>query len=770
MTINMSSSHNPLIGRVQLLKGLVASFLLFCGAVWVSCPISAAEREIPPFPYVRIPRYVRSENAIRALSNRLPAVAAWYGKKPEELTELLRRDRTLWVSPTGRLLHICELETPLETGSGDGEASWTYQAVEYPLELSLMLHSNPNSSKVIYLDFNGEVISGTAWNSGFNYGADIVAEPFDIDGNPSSFNATELERIQKIWQRVAEDYAIFDVDVTTEEPDYEDLTRSDNADTNYGIRVMITPTNFYLNAGGVSYVGVFDDLRETYKTSWVFSNMLNNGEKYIAEACSHESGHALGLTHDGEIGGSAYYAGHGNWAPLMGSPFSKEVTQWSKGEYEDANNTQDDLLVMQNYGMAYYADEHGNNADDATILPGPIDINSYGFIERNSDVDFFKFLTGSGNISISINPAPLGPNLDIQAELLDSNLNPILLSDPVGLSSHIETVIPAGMYYLAISGTGAGDPLITGYSDYGSLGQYTLSGTIVDPGSVSFPAAVAAALNSTSGNKPLSVNFSSAGSEDPDGFITAYLWNFGDGSPTSGEQNPIHIYNSTGTFIATLTVTDNDNLTSSDSLTISVYSELQVASIILTPQTSPTSVSVTAAVIIKDLMGNPVTDAAVTGTWSGVVQGTSTKSTSSGGSVIFQSPASSTSGTFTFTITNVSEPNYVFNPSSQSQTSDSITVTLPQDPLGAPSHLRASKSRSGINLFWDDNSSIETGFHIERRLRGAAEFNRIASVEKNIAYFSDRGVSKTIFYEYRVQAYNSEDTSAYTNTVIVRAR
>ena len=52
------------------------------------------------------------------------------------------------------------------------------------------------------------------------------------------------------------------------------------------------------------------------------------------------------------------------------------------------------------------------------------------------------------------------------------------------------------------------------------------------------------------------INFSSVGSTDTDGTITAYLWDFGDGQ-TSTQANPSHVYTSTGSFTVTLTVTDN---------------------------------------------------------------------------------------------------------------------------------------------------------------------------------------------------------------------
>ena len=78
-------------------------------------------------------------------------------------------------------------------------------------------------------------------------------------------------------------------------------------------------------------------------------------------------------------------------------------------------------------------------------------------------------------------------------------------------------------------------------------------------GGNSWPVATASS-NPTGGEVPLSVDFSSAGSSDPDGTLTAWAWDFGDGA-TSLETDPTHLYTEGGPYVATLTVTDDDGTT-----------------------------------------------------------------------------------------------------------------------------------------------------------------------------------------------------------------
>jgi PKD repeat protein len=84
-----------------------------------------------------------------------------------------------------------------------------------------------------------------------------------------------------------------------------------------------------------------------------------------------------------------------------------------------------------------------------------------------------------------------------------------------------------------------------------------------------------------------SVEFSSAGSTDPDGAIVSHLWDFGDGE-TSSAANPSHRYEAPGTYHVSLTVTDDDGATATDQdavvITV-VANQAPVAALNATPQT-----------------------------------------------------------------------------------------------------------------------------------------------------------------------------------------
>ena len=361
----------------------------------------------------------------------------------------------------------------------------------FPYSQTFALNSNPGASHTIYLDFDGHTTSGTAWNSNFNGGSNFTTPAYSTD-QTAAFSNSELANIQKIWQRVTEDFVPFDVNVTTEEPsNIGDLVRSGTGDTRWGVRVVIGGSSYDwygAGAGGVAYVGSYNWNTDT--PTYVFPDQLASGfEKYVAEAASHEAGHTLGLRHDGTQS-QGYYTGHGDgetgWAPIMGVGYYENLSQWSKGEYSGANRLEDDLAILTSQnGFGYRADDNGNTSGSATAatIVSPSFVDGAGVIETNSDVDVFSFTTGAGTVSVDVQEFEIGPNLDILAELYDSSGSLMVAANPADLlNAQLSTTVTAGTYYLHITGVGKGDPLGAGYTDYGSIGQYSFEATIVDPG------------------------------------------------------------------------------------------------------------------------------------------------------------------------------------------------------------------------------------------------------------------------------------------------
>lgn len=81
----------------------------------------------------------------------------------------------------------------------------------------------------------------------------------------------------------------------------------------------------------------------------------------------------------------------------MGVSYNKPVSQWSKGEYADPSNTQDDLAVMLTQGAVYRPDDHGGTVATATKLSAESSsATGNGVIERNTDLAKLPVLSTSG--------------------------------------------------------------------------------------------------------------------------------------------------------------------------------------------------------------------------------------------------------------------------------------------------------------------------------------------------------------------------------------
>ena len=748
----MKSQHTRnLVNSLLVVNLCLFMVLILLGSAHAK-PLNA---QGPPFSF---PGGKRGQEAVLALHQKLPDIASHYGRSPEKLQQAFLQDRDLWLDPVQNLLYICNFDVS-EIDTIPESSGSPIPAGPFPPEQTFQLHSLPGASKVLYLDFDGHLTSGTLWNANFTGGSDITSLPYGLDDDTSSFSSEELSRIQNIWARVAEDFAIYEIDVTTEDPGIEALRRSESSDEQYGVRVVISPSSsWYGNSGGVAYVGSFSFTSDT--PAFVFSNMLGNGsEKYVTDAASHEAGHTLGLFHDGVTGGTAYYGGHGSWAPIMGSAYSKSVSQWSKGEYAGANNTQDDLSVMLNYGVTYRQDEHGNWIDTATALSGDT-LDSAGIIEKIGDTDVFAFTTATGNVSISVDPANLDPNLDILFQVLDDGGNVISQDDPYYiLPASLDLNLPAGTYYILVTGIGTGDP-DTGYTDYASLGQYYISWILPN---LQFPPAAPTGLSAAPASSS-SINLVwTDNSVSENGFFIDRSQDSG-ATWTQAGFAAANATSYTDTGLATST-TYHYRVAAYNIIGDSGYSNTASAITFDLPPAAPSALQATplaAGQIQLDWADN-----------SGNETGFAIER-SANGTTGWQEIVLAIENTTTYQDTGLAPGTSYFyrvltyNQNGNSGYSNTASATTAEVAPDSPFDLTAvTSSANEIDLSWQDNSGNETGFWIERSPNGSDSWAEIAMVAGNVTGYGDSSVSPATTYYYRVYAYNAAGNSGYSNTVAV---
>lgn len=194
-----------------------------------------------------------------------------------------------------------------------------------PAQAVPVLHSNRSATAKLYLSLNGRDVP--SWGS-----RSASTPPFDYAG--------DMATVTDIWQRVSDDYAQFNIDVTTEDPGNE------NNRVTAVISIGGSWSDWYgSSSGGVAYVGGFYNLSSN--VGFVFSRNLGNNPKYIADAASHEAGHLFGLQHQSLWQDGALIAQYRTDGPIMGSPYSVPVPFWTVGPTSAGPSAmQDDIAII----------------------------------------------------------------------------------------------------------------------------------------------------------------------------------------------------------------------------------------------------------------------------------------------------------------------------------------------------------------------------------------------------------------------------------------
>ena len=350
--------------------------------------------------------------------------------------------------------------------------------------------SNSGAAATLYLDFNGHFEA--QWGNHSN----ALTPVFSIDADATTFSSTELATIKEVWQRVSEDFAPFNINVTTVDPG--------DFSNGKALRVAIGGSwqDWYGNsAGGVGRFGSFTSVDPN--VVYVFREANFYSAKGFAGTVSHEAGHAFGLYHQSSFDANGdvieeYRSGTDQKGPIMGTHRVSVRTTWAYGQssYLDSDKNviyagmQDDMAVIASNtnGFGYRPDDFGGNTYDAYLMGnlssyGPIS-NIGGIIGKTSDADWFQFnVMTNGRLSLQANVATVGANLDAKLSLFRLehhlvngkpvfNFTQVAMSDPAtSLNASLAANLTTGTYIAVVSSHG----------EYGDVGQYTLQGSFSQP-------------------------------------------------------------------------------------------------------------------------------------------------------------------------------------------------------------------------------------------------------------------------------------------------
>lgn len=261
-----------------------------------------------------------------------------------------------------------------------------------------------------------------------------------------------------------------------------------------------------------------------------------------------------------------------NWTDTYyyaGTPIGITEYNWGAESHINGATTQADILgIFGREGLNLAARW---TTPDATTP-------TYKAIKMYRNYDGAKSTFGDVSVSAT------GPNPDNVAVFAaqrtgDSALTVMVInkylsgSTPVSLSlANFANNGTAQVYQLTSANaiTRLADLAFTGTTAAFSAPPQSITLLVFPTGTPNTPPVAMAAATPTSGIAPLTVNFSAAGSNDPDGSIAYYSWNFGDGTALGTTANVSHIYQAAGTYTAVLTVTDNRGAKSTAQVVITV--------------------------------------------------------------------------------------------------------------------------------------------------------------------------------------------------------
>jgi hypothetical protein len=347
--------------------------------------------------------------------------------------------------------------------------------------------SLPSADVTVYLDFDGhyESVAGNLYEPEKLLVFHDVTTPVFSRDDDADFSATELQMIEQIWKCVAEDYAPFNVNVTTVAPaEFEHGS---------GLRIAIGGSSLDWYGADSTGFGINGAYRNAVNpnTVYVFTdNFFGATPQYarkVADVASHESGHAFGLGHQQwkDANGtviSDYNPGDAEHAPLMGDSLHSQRSLWWKstvGQFAEQNDIK--TLVNSGNEITLRPDDHGDalaTATPLTLESGPvaglITLSQAMILDNQNvapDVDAFVINLPENGLmkhwQVNVGVDGYSANFDAKLEVYRVEGKSMTL---VGMSDS-DFSLGAGLTF-----TGAGQYLIKvkSHGGFGDIGQYKL--------------------------------------------------------------------------------------------------------------------------------------------------------------------------------------------------------------------------------------------------------------------------------------------------------
>jgi len=283
----------------------------------------------------------------------------------------------------------------LDTLVGDTAADGSF--------ISNDLYEEPETATgpyTLYLDFDGERVNSRIGD--FWLGSSYVDIPA-YDLSDYGWGGREQESINYILSFVQEDYAAYNINVTTTKPSSGEYTTiyvgGDNSWFRPDSGVIGVATYDVGNKWATNYGFAFSEELDIYYT-YSYGDLMKYSE-YLANLITHEAAHTYGANHVQ------------NTTAMMNPylPINPRTSMFGQGSIPNSSSYQDtQSLLGTNIGYAHGEDDYGDNLAGSYS----IDENSIvsGLLERRDDVDAFRFTaTASGTVTIDLNTTLFG-NLD----------------------------------------------------------------------------------------------------------------------------------------------------------------------------------------------------------------------------------------------------------------------------------------------------------------------------------------------------------------------